>query len=1577
MTHSGNKSGKWNTGATAAIGIVRHLGRGIKRLAIGVGGVLFLAAMLLIFLLFTQPGRDLVRDVAVQQTNTLIPGTIEIDTIPQLNLSGAEINGVRIIDPRQKVVARIGRIVVHPNWSGIFKGVIDANLVMIDNAFVDARDMDKRTAGLIAAFVDPNSPPSQPSPNPPPEIRIHQYRLKNIQANLPPLPKTGELQVMLNTLNGAMSLNNGIPAGRVDTLHLVVHRDDKELLELRGEANVPVEKSASSVTLNIDAGNMKAALTATARLPIHPDWELAPASLQVSVTGVTGAQLAKVLNDPSLTDAFNGEAELHLTARGKDGRFSVEGAITTAAGIIRFDELQLHEKQIRFALSTSGFKLHALRADLPDDTVATRLAIDSQGFPTNPVHFALHMDQTKVNNIALPKIDAAGVYHDNMISDLTLTVHEPNGRMDANGVLNLTGESKLKLQAALQPPLIKRLGKIAGQDIDGRLTVSTNVRLSSSGHISSVGKLTLDDFAYRKPNAGAPDEITLKKLTADFSAAGNPPRLTGKLDGKITDLTRGNQHLDNARLHISGNPSNVNLTLNAEGGTGPRHQNGERPKRKSIQLSIAAEVARKGKSTVIEGHGTGHLLGRPLQFDLGKTKIADNGAFQSGGLNLNFSGQRLRLKGGLSPHRRAGDTLVIDFGPIRLDDIPEVLAIHPDLKGTIDGTVRISGTSNVPVVDMTVSGHQLGLKRRPLVDAHFQASLDARNGTAGLSASLSSPDGLAISANASATFKGGVNWLNRIHLAEIDSTIVVAELKSPAILPYFPNIVLPFTVTSGAHIHAKGTLEAPWLELKTRAHLWTMNQKPVAVLLNARYGGGALDADVQIDDEKGTFATLGASLVLPGTPPAVNGMADAFSRAASNGKWHLNLDVAERSLREIPILKSFVDGGTLPSVDTKLSLAATHNGSDEPVIHLNLQAKQSAAWTVNGCEASGMILTAIVDHQNNDNHLTVTGAQKNKTLLLLDATVPLAILPVLQGEKPLPGQLDFNLHTNRLKLTEIPFICGVAEGEMEGTVAGTDVLGTFPQISAKLNVQSFSLGSNETVDVNLDMTALSSEVILIGEIRGSDEQRKILGLLSTTIPIRYSNGNLSIEQNIPINASIRMNHLPIAPLLPPEGAISYARGYLQGDVKAGGKLESPLFFGHLALQDVAFTSTSLAQPLRRVQGKLRFNKRKIKVTHFEAHDRDGAVTLHGMVDLTNMNRIYGKMHIKAEDFPLRQQGQVVATTSFNAVAETTVTPKRTNARLTLNDVDTWLETATPRTGIDLAANEDFVIDGIAAPGAVSAGEKADNNVHASDTNGANTAAGKLDNTITIIIKGKKNFWVKRKDFAVKLNTRLKTEIAGDSVRVNGNVVINRGYLQLFGREFNFSPESIVRFTGSNPPNPELDLSAEYRTRNESVVGVEIKGRSDAPELTFIVNGDEVEAGVAMQEIFGADTRNANADASTQAKSFVSGLTAGVLATAARRELGAAAPIIMIDPSENTGEGRVRAGFELDSIVPGFLRPIVTGVYLEGIVQRESQGNTNAQTEFGALLELYFPKNFFAAAQYGPGTTWSVDLGWQL
>jgi hypothetical protein len=151
-------------------------------------------------------------------------------------------------------------------------------------------------------------------------------------------------------------------------------------------------------------------------------------------------------------------------------------------------------------------------------------------------------------------------------------------------------------------------------------------------------------------------------------------------------------------------------------------------------------------------------------------------------------------------------------------------------------------------------------------------------------------------------------------------------------------------------------------------------------------------------------------------------------------------------------------------------------------------------------------------------------------------------------------------------------------------------------------------------------------------------------------------------------------------------------------------------------------------------------------------------------------------------------------------------------------------------------------------------------------------------------------------------------------------------------------------------------------------------------LTFLIDDRAASAGDAFLAIYGNQQSNQRpGEATDQARQFVGGLAAGLLATSARRELGAAAPIVMVEPGEQTGQGRLRAGLELDSLVPGFLQGLITGLYFEGIVARESDNpeQQQANVQGGALLELYFPSGFFSTGQYGPGATWSLDWGWQL
>jgi autotransporter translocation and assembly factor TamB len=569
--------------------------------------------------------------------------------------------------------------------------------------------------------------------------------------------------------------------------------------------------------------------------------------------------------------------------------------------------------------------------------------------------------------------------------------------------------------------------------------------------------------------------------------------------------------------------------------------------------------------------------------------------------------------------------------------------------------------------------------------------------------------------------------------------------------------------------------------------------------------------------------------------------------------------------------------------------------------------------------------------------------------------------------------LDAELRTAQLALAKLPFVCGHADGQVNLEATARDLLSKAPRLAFDLKAKQLSLGSRDQLDVHLQGEANHEHVSAGLKLRGRERYKDAWAHLRAKVLWTLGDGKLVLLPNAALDARVEFNDFPVAPLLPPESPVSYASGTIDAKIDAQGQLISPLVHGTLDLNRLSFTTNALAQPLSNVSGHFDFNGRRAQLTKFEAHDQKGKLELSGEVDLSNMARVTSQLRIKADDFPLRQRGQVAATTTMKLAATGIITPNQSEVRLVFDEVDTWLETVALRLGIPLKAHDEFIIDG-RTPAQT---KKARKQALAAAAQAQADSPPDTEPKVLIFIDAQQRFWIKRKDFAVKLKAELEARVEDSAVRVLGDVMIDRGYLQLFGKVFDLRRESSVRFTGSNPPNPALQLDADYKTRSGKIVAVSISGRASAPVLTFFIDGNQVDAGIAVQELFGGEKGSGTSDATSQAQNFVSGLTAGILATAARRELGAAAPIIMIDPSEKSGEGRVRAGFELDTLVPPFLRPIVTGAYLEGVAARESQGNSNPSTQFGALLELYFPKNFFTAGQYGPGTTWSLDFGWQL
>lgn len=1564
-----------------------------KYLLFFVLAIVFLVALALSIALGTVWGRAHVWQLAQDPINGLLPGRIEVERIDQLSPWGLDVVGIRIFDPQDTLVVSAQHLKLTTDLSEILRGTIAARELILESASVDARVLEPRR-GLLAAFIDPDAPASPPSPGPPPDIVIRGIKVERVLVHAPPTEPVGAIDAHLDALEGDFSLTGGQPAATVRKLKLRATREGQALAELEATADIAQEQRPSTLSLHLDSLGMSLDTDILGVLPSQPNWNKENVSIDLSIQDVTAERLSELLRDPSLKDAFRGEVDVQLKADGQPADLTVHGGVSTAGGEVEIVKLSLTDAAATVELSVNEFHAGTLRDGLPQEPITFHLQAEANGLPPADTEFRVTLSEASFDGESLPHLELTGTKRPQQIDPFRLQLRDGDSHLDADGTLGLDGSANVALRLDLRDELVARVGRLLDAGAGGRITANVQAVRTADGNLKSEGRLELTRARW--------NEISVDSVGAGLNLSGIPPELHGRVEISAAGLSTEGAYVDDAELTLMGGPEHYTISLNASGGQEPPPATEPRAQAETSAINLQAEIARQAQATEVQAHGEGRVAGHAFELQLERTSIRDAGAIDTDGLELRLAGQELTIQGGFGGRFRAReDGLRLVSGTLDLSELSEAL----DLPETICGTARLDATlwgdQETPILALNVAGEDVGLANKPAAMLNLEARFDSKAGQADTELHVSSGQVLGLELQAEATFAGGAGYAARLPASETDIQLTLTELSSEFVSPYLPAGTLPFAGSARGKYHGTGSLNDPSLDAKTELHVLE-GEEQTLIEHRLSYDAGALRTELSVQDESGPWAKLLANLQLRDPPPGLDRIANAFKSAPAEAQWEVQLSTKPRELKNIPLVTSFVEVSKLPPAIAGIQLDAQHQPGQEPQVDARLTAKQSQSLQRGACSQGDLLTKIHYQHMNATNELVVVASLQGTELLRAQVTAEQALLPLLRGKKPRPGPVNLNLQSQDLKIEELPFVCGVARGTVSAHAEGSDLLGASPELEVDMKADNFSLGDLKRLSIELAARAHQSGGEVEAQLQGTGTHRESRANLSARLPWTFSQGKFEMEQDVPLDLDLDLHHLPIAPLLPPKGAISYASGTLDGELQVRGSLQSPLVDGQLDFEQLEFTTTALAQPLSDVNGRVTFRGRRITVEHFEAHDREGVLTLAGTVDLTNTDRIEAKVEVVAEDFPLRQQGQVVAITNVKAQTHSIVEPHQTVVRLRLQDVDTWLENASIRTGISLDHHPEFVVNGQVPPelqkslSRENRSKKRDSKQEdapeesASPKKEASAGPGESEpsakdeeevepHEVHIKIDAEERFWIKRDDFAVKLSALLDTEIRGDEVRVRGDVTIDRGYLQLFGKVFDLERESYLKFIGSNPPNPVLSLEAIHKTRGGNDVSVRITGRGDEPVLTFFVDGDEVDASIAVQAMFGGREKEGDSkSASTQAQSFVSGLTAGVLATAARRELGAAAPIIMIDPADKAGEGRIRAGFDLDDIIPEFMAPIVTGMYIEGIVARESSGESSqATTMFGTLLEIYFPKNFYTAGQYGPGTTWSVDVGWQL
>jgi autotransporter translocation and assembly factor TamB len=528
-----------------------------------------------------------------------------------------------------------------------------------------------------------------------------------------------------------------------------------------------------------------------------------------------------------------------------------------------------------------------------------------------------------------------------------------------------------------------------------------------------------------------------------------------------------------------------------------------------------------------------------------------------------------------------------------------------------------------------------------------------------------------------------------------------------------------------------------------------------------------------------------------------------------------------------------------------------------------------------------------------------------------------------------------------------------------------------------LQVEGFSAGGDEALDVTATLDGDATHVSAKGQLTASGKT----STWTAELPLARAAGRLGLDPERPLDVSLRLDHLPVGPFAPAHGPISYASGSVSGTLRARGTAAAPELDGRLTLNDVGFTATAIAQPLSDIKGELVLGDGKLLVESLSARDAGGELALQGELSIRSLQSVDGVFDLVARDFPLRQAGQVVATTSAKAKLSPSVRPKETTLRVEVTSFDTWLEGGKIQKGLALDKHPDLVVDG--------ATDERETVTNVGEPRPRPRGEAPGPQKVVVNVKAGEGFRVRRGDFSMKLSTELSVTVAErgsghePKLTVDGRITFESGNLDMLGRTFDLEPGGTLRFSG--PPVPIVALTASYvDRRSDDIVLARVSGSAASPKVEFSINEEKATPAEALQAIYGApdssakDSEGVEGEAEVEAQQMLAALTAGILTAGLRKRFGGITPIIGFAPTAKEGAEQVRAGFELDTLIPSFLRGIVTGIYVEGSVSSEQEddaaGAEDAQLE--TLIELRFPHDLVSIGRHGPGATWSLDLGWR-
>lgn len=588
-----------------------------------------------------------------------------------------------------------------------------------------------------------------------------------------------------------------------------------------------------------------------------------------------------------------------------------------------------------------------------------------------------------------------------------------------------------------------------------------------------------------------------------------------------------------------------------------------------------------------------------------------------------------------------------------------------------------------------------------------------------------------------------------------------------------------------------------------------------------------------------------------------------------------------------------------------------------------------------------------------------------------NATTPLADW-LRQPDSFVAPATDVNAYLINAPLEGVPTACQYAAGPLSANLELRNLFAEGSTAFLELFSDSLSARRLETAmhgrhrDVTVREETPSSRFRMVAELANgaltTDGELSWWNGGTTTfsgeIPMRWG-GDLpipEIEESAELSASSDFDDMPLAAAVTWVSAIANVEGGLTGSLRVQGPYLQPSFSGEVELAEGRVEIPSVGQQLEDVGGTFLLEDDRITFQGIRVRDGDGSARVAGDVTLDRFSPELVNLRLEARQFPIRQEGSVLATIDGDASVTARFEPRLLDGSVEVQSLHVRLAQDLGRTPQDLAEHPEVHIVG-------------------------RRSAAPPDDPYTIMfdVDTIEPIAVKHDDFAANASARLTVLYADPRFEITGAVTLGQGHFDVFGKRFEVERGAMV-FDSAHPFDPEVNLSAVHNLRSSETVTVSASGRLSDPVIRFASSRTNDRAEIIAMLVSGDIRRETDTEIERAPTDFLAGIAAGVLTLSLREQFGTFIPTIAIESNE-LGGARIRTGWRLEDFLPERIREVVQGAYVEGFFNTTGEDGGDQRTlgqlhDYGFRLEIAWPRNLVNAATYSPPTNFSLDVTYE-